>query len=136
MESTSTHGEGPTADPLAGFRSIVHDVLDAAEASCGVEALERDLERALAALQRNPALRPQFETELISLIDSPGEGVVELVSFAMHELRWPAVEAAIRSRISDPGRNVSDRRLHEAMLDAFSDAWRDRDLYARFGHQG
>ncbi|WP_411140058.1 hypothetical protein [Streptomyces sp. x-80] len=132
MGSTTPHGESPAADPVTRFRGIIQDVLDAAENSCGVEALERDLERALALLQRNPGLRPQFETELISLLDSMREGVVELISFTMHDLRWPAVEAAIASRISAPGRNVSHLRLHEAMLDAFSDSWRDRDLYTRF----
>ncbi|TBO56554.1 hypothetical protein EYS09_27370 [Streptomyces kasugaensis] len=132
MGSTTPPGESPAADPVTRFRGIVHDVLDTAENSCGAEALEQDLERALALLQRNPGLRPQFETELVSLLDSMREGVVELISFTMHELRWPAVAEAIASRISAPGGNVSHLRLHEAMLDAFSDFWRDRDLYARF----
>ncbi|MEU9118858.1 hypothetical protein AB0C96_03185 [Streptomyces sp. NPDC048506] len=106
--------------------------MDTAEASCGVEILEPHLERALAVLEQHPDLRRQFETQIVSLLDSLREGVVELVSFTMHELRWPAVERALRSRIADPTNKVSDLRLHEAMLDAFSDAWRDRDLYARF----
>ncbi|GGX25730.1 hypothetical protein GCM10010341_53770 [Streptomyces noursei] len=66
------------------------------------------------------------------MIDTMREGVVELVSFVMHELRWPAVAEAISRRISAPLRDVSHLRLHEAMLEAFSDSWRDRDLYARF----
>ncbi|WP_455358734.1 hypothetical protein [Streptomyces sp. SYSU K21746] len=132
MGGTSPRGEGPAADRVADFRLIVQDVLRAADASCGVEVLEPDLERALEVLQGNAELRPQFESELIILIDSIGEGVVELVSFVMHELRWPALEEAIRHRISNPMRNVSDLRLYEAMLDALSDSWRDRDLYARF----
>ncbi|MEU7132957.1 hypothetical protein [Streptomyces sp. NPDC046261] len=133
MENTSPHEERRFArDSITDFQGIAQGILDAAEESCGVEALERDLERALAVLQRNADLRPQFETELISLIDSIREGVVELVSFVMHELRWQAVEEGIRSRISDPRANVSDLRLYEAMLDAFSDSWRDRDLYVRF----
>lgn len=133
MENTSPHGESQFArDAVTDFQGIAQDVLNAAEESCGIDAIERDLERALAVLQRNPDLRPQFETELISLIDSIREGVVELVSFVMHELRWQAVEEAIRSRASDPRANVSDLRLYEAMLDAFSDSWRDRDLYVRF----
>ncbi|QHC23094.1 hypothetical protein [Streptomyces sp. GS7] len=132
MESTSPHGEGPTADPVADFRGAVQDVLDTADAWCGVEVLEPGLERALAVLRQHPGLRGRFEDEIVSLLDSPVEGVVELVSFVMHELRWPAVEQAIRNRLSTPGRNVSHFRLHEAMLDAFSDSWGERDLYARF----
>ncbi|WP_143734789.1 hypothetical protein [Microbispora rosea] len=131
MESMSD-GNLPVAHPVSEFRLIIQEVLHTAEATCGVEDLERDLERALAVLQRNPDLRPQFETELTTLIDSIREGVVELVSFVMYELRWPVIEEAIRSRISEPRRNVSDLRLYEAMLEAFSDSWRDRDLYRKF----
>ncbi|TLS45865.1 glutathionylspermidine synthase family protein [Streptomyces montanus] len=132
MGSTSLHGGNRAADPVAEFQGIVQDVLDAAEESCGVEGLEQVLERALAVLQRNPDLRKQFETELISLIDSLEEGVTELVSFVMHELRWQAVEEAVRNRILFSQGNVSNLRLYEAILDSFSDSWRDRDLYSRF----
>ncbi len=134
MESTTTHGASPPdADPITQFRGIVRAVLDTAEESCGAEALEPYLERALAVLERNPDLRPQFEVELITLIDSVREGVVELVSYTMHELRWSAVETVIRERISRPaGGGASELRFHEAMLDAFSDSWRDRDLYVRY----
>lgn len=135
MESTSPLGGRPTADPVAEFREIVQDVRDAAENSCGVESVERDLERALGVLESNPDFRGEFEKVLVSVIDSLGEGAVELISFTMHELRWKAVEEAVTERMSDPGRNVSDRRLYEAMADAFSDAWRDRDLYARSDRQ-
>ncbi|MEK2477986.1 MULTISPECIES: hypothetical protein [Streptomyces] len=132
MGSTTPPGESPAADPLTRFQSIVQDVLDSAEHSCGVEVLETDLERALELLRSTPDRQPQFEAELVALIDSMREGVVELVSFVMHELRWPAVEEAISRRISAPLRDVSHLRLYEAMLEAFSDSWRDRDLYARF----
>ncbi|MFE3654484.1 hypothetical protein [Streptomyces sp. NPDC059152] len=106
--------------------------MDIAEATYGVEDLEWHLERALLVLQQNPELRPQFESELVSLLDPIEEGVIEIVSYTMHELRWPAVESAIGEKISEPGVDVSDVRLYSAMLDAFSDSWRDRDLYARF----
>lgn len=133
MESMSSSGESPSADPVVTFREIAQEILDTAENSCGVEALEGGLERALVVLRGNLKLRQQFEGELISMIDDPiKEGVVELVSFTMYELRWPAVEGAIRCRVSEPNGNASSLRLYEAMLDAFSDSWRDRDLYARF----
>ncbi|GHE54163.1 hypothetical protein [Streptomyces capitiformicae] len=135
MESTSPLGEHPTADPVSEFRGIVQDIRDAVEESCGVESVERDLERALDVLKSNPGSREAFEEVLVSVIESLGEGAVELISFTMHELRWQAVEEAVTARVSAPGRNVSDLRLYEAMLDAFSDSWRDRDLYARFDRQ-
>lgn len=135
MESTSPLGGHPTADPVAELRGIVQDIRNAAEESCGVESVEPDLERALEVLKSNPGSREAFEEVLVSVIDSLGEGAVELISFSMHELRWQAVQEAITARISDPRRNVSDLRLYEAMLDAFSDSWRDRDLYARFDRQ-
>ncbi|GAA1024451.1 hypothetical protein Aple_101160 [Acrocarpospora pleiomorpha] len=128
--------EGPTktttADPVAEFLRTVRGVLTTAEETIGVEDLEEGLERALAILQRNPEARESFENEIISLIDSPREGVVELVSFVMYELRWTAIQEAVRERMRDPSGNVSNIRLYEAMLDAFSDSWHERDLYRRF----
>lgn len=133
MGNTSPHGKSPSApNPIAEFQAVTQDALDHADSSCGAETLEPYLVRALTILQRNLDLRPQFENELISLIDPIKEGVVELISFVMHELRWPKIEEAIRDKMRDPERNVSDFRHYEAMLDGFSDSWRDRDLYVRF----
>ncbi|WP_217235078.1 hypothetical protein [Streptomyces sp. AC555_RSS877] len=131
MGSTSRHG-ALAADPVAEFLQAVQGVLATAEETCGAEELEPGLERALAILQENPELRAQFESRVINLIDSPEEGVVEIVSFLMHVLRWEAVREAVEERIGNPRGNVSNIRLYEAMLDAFSDSWRDRDLFARF----
>ncbi|MFI6642722.1 hypothetical protein [Streptomyces sp. NPDC050504] len=132
MESTTPPGAGPTADPVERLRAMVGELLHSADLTCGVEDLEPHLEAALALLRDHPALRPRFEAELVALLDGLREGVVELVSFTMYELRWPGVREAIESRAADPRRNVSDLRLYEAMLDACADSWRDRDLYARF----
>ncbi|MFB8000283.1 hypothetical protein ACFC4G_46940 [Streptomyces sp. NPDC056002] len=131
VENTSKHG-GLAADPVAELRQAVQGVLATAEETCGAEALEPGLERTLAILQRHPDFWEQFENQMIALIDSPEEGVVEVISFLMHVLRWDAVREAVEERISHPKGNVSNIRLYEAMLDSFSDSWRDRDLYARF----
>lgn len=66
------------------------------------------------------------------MLDFIKEGVVEIVSYVMHEMKWEAVKQEVESRLSGPMSNVSDRRLYEAILEAFSDSWRDRDLYVRF----
>ncbi|MFK0057576.1 hypothetical protein ACIQSN_35665 [Streptomyces sp. NPDC091025] len=131
MGSTSRRG-GLAADPVAEFMQVVQGVLATAEETCGAEELESGLERALAILQGNPELRGQFENHMIALVDSPREGVVEIVSFLMHVLRWEAVRGAVEERIRYPRGDVSNLRLHEAMLDSFSDSWRDRDLFTRF----
>ncbi|GAA3246802.1 hypothetical protein GCM10020256_74670 [Streptomyces thermocoprophilus] len=131
MGSTSRRG-GLAADPVAEFMQVVEGVLATAEETCGVEELEPGLERALAILQKNPELRGQFESRVIALIDSLQEGVVEMVSFLMHVLRWETVREAVEERIRHPRGDVSNIRLYEAMVDAFSDSWRDRDLFARF----
>lgn len=119
-------------DPVEEFRLAVRSVLEAAEATCGAEALEPHLDHALSVLVHHESNRKEFEEELVSLLDSVREGVVELVSFTMHELRWNAVERELRRRLSCPGGNISYPRLYEAMLDSFSDSWGDRDLYSRF----
>src|SRR5690606_6592225 len=131
MENISKHG-GPTANPVEEFAQAVQEVLAAAEETCGTEDLEPGLERALATLKKNPESRIEFENKILSLIESPQEGVVETVSFLMHELRWKAIREAIEKRVDSRRGDGSDIRLFEAMLDAFSDAWRDLDLYKRF----
>ncbi|MBE9498789.1 hypothetical protein [Streptomyces qinglanensis] len=131
MENTSRHG-GPAPEPAAEFTNIIQEVLTTAEETYGTEDLEYHLERALAFVKRHPELKDWLESQVISLIDSPREGVVELVSFLMHDLHWEAVREAIIERVRHPKGDVSNIRLHEAMLDAFSDSWRDRDLYTRF----
>lgn len=131
MANTTRPG-GRAADPVNEFRKATQEVLTLANDTCGVEEIEPGLEHVLEILQRNPESRKLFEGELISLIDSPVEGVVELVSFLMYELRWEAVQEAVREEVDRPGVNVSNIRLFEAMLDSFSDTWGDRDLYARY----
>ncbi|MEU3543986.1 hypothetical protein [Streptomyces paromomycinus] len=132
MENTSPHGKHPTADPVEALRNCALALTKRARESCGTEALEPDLERALEILRTAPEMREELETELISLIDPAREGIVELVAFTMHELRWPRIEQEIRGRLTENPGNVSNIRLYEAMLDAFSDSWSDRDLYGRF----
>ncbi|MFB8414659.1 hypothetical protein ACFC63_03950 [Streptomyces albidoflavus] len=131
MENTSKRG-GLAAEPVAALRKANQEVLAVAEESYGIEVLEPGLERALAIVQRNPEFEEQFEDQLIDLIDSPGEGAVEVISFLMQALRWESVRQAVEERISHPRGNISNIRLYEAMLDSFADFWRDRDLYTRF----
>lgn len=52
----------------ATFRALVEAIIETADASVGVEVLEPGLERTLQLVRQNPDQRPQFETELISLL--------------------------------------------------------------------
>ncbi|MFJ9471664.1 hypothetical protein [Streptomyces caniferus] len=131
MASMTPHGEAP--DAVEDFRRSVREVLRIADSSCGVEELEPELEHALRILRGNPGLRDRLTAEIVLLLETPVEGVVELVSFVMHELRWLPVRAEVERRLAHPTGDVSDRRHYEAMLDAFQDSWRDRDLYRRHG---
>ncbi len=56
MGSTSRRGD-LTADPVTEFMQVVQGVLATAEETVGTEELEPGLERALAILQENSALR-------------------------------------------------------------------------------
>ncbi|WP_181160435.1 hypothetical protein [Streptomyces solincola] len=107
-------------------------MLRIASETSGVEELQEDLESILDLVQKNPERRSDFVIEIGVMLDSLVDGVVETVCFLMHELRWAEVEGEIRSRAADPGDDVSNLRLYEAMLDAFSDSWRDRDLYRKY----
>ncbi|WP_145807015.1 hypothetical protein [Kribbella amoyensis] len=124
--------DGSVTEPVAEFGRVVREVLVTAHETCGVEAREPGLERAPSILQANPGLRGQAEGRLIALLESPQDGVVELLSFLMHVLRWEAVQEAVGNRLTSPRGDVSHIRLSEAIWDSFSDTWRDRDLFRRF----
>ncbi|GFE12420.1 hypothetical protein Sgleb_04670 [Streptomyces glebosus] len=130
MANIMPHGDVP--DAVEDFRRCVREVLRIADASCGVEELEPELEHALQILRGSPGLKDRLTAEVVSLLETPAEGVVELVSFVMHELRWSPVEAEIGRLLAYPTGDVSKRRHYEAMLNAFHDSWRDRDLYRRY----
>ncbi|MGC4944425.1 hypothetical protein [Kribbella sp. DT2] len=81
----------------------------------------------------HPEAREDFERILLAIVRNLTiGGATELISFTMHELRWPIVKDEIELQLNNTTRNVSDRRLHEAMLDSFSNSWRDSDMYLRF----
>jgi hypothetical protein len=115
---------------------MVREILRTADVEPGVEAIEPGLEEILDLLRSHQELRSRFESEIIGLLDSIEEGVIEIVSFAMHDLRWERIEREIRRRLMGPETQVSWRRHYEAMIGAFSDDWRDRDLYRRYSGEG
>ncbi|WP_433543659.1 hypothetical protein ACQPZG_00045 (plasmid) [Streptomyces sp. CA-294286] len=118
---------------MGEFRGIVKAALGVARSSVGSEALAPRLEEILRFLRENESMRPEMESEIYSMLDEIAEdGMVELISYAMYALRWEGVAEEVERRLSHPSGDVSNRRLYEAVLDSFSDSWRDRDLYDGF----
>ncbi|MFI5732244.1 hypothetical protein ACIA49_19125 [Kribbella sp. NPDC051587] len=89
------------------------------------------MDLALHLIHQHPTHRPRFESVLISLLNPIKGGTTELITYLMHDLRWSVVQNAIARHLATPA-NVSYPRQYAAMLDAFTDTWRDRDMYRRY----
>ncbi|WP_460855037.1 hypothetical protein [Nocardiopsis coralliicola] len=125
----------PTTHPVREFSLVVQEVLTTADSYNADESLEPGLERLLALAIDHPEARSGFESELVKLLDGPIEGVVEIISFLMHNLRWGRINYEIALRMKNP-KDVSHIRLYKSMLDSFSDSWRDRGMYTRYSSRG
>ncbi|GAB2573344.1 hypothetical protein [Kribbella endophytica] len=121
------------AGPVDEFRLRVHRYLLVADVDGGAERTEAELDGILSVMIDHPEAHEEFEQTLVAMVQHPTiHGATELVSFTMHVLRWPAVQDEIERQLNNTSRNVSDRRLHGAMLNSYSDSWRDKDMYVRF----
>ena len=100
-----------------------------------------DFEKGLVALVRYcdkqlPHSRPQVVDAFMSVVRGGIQGPLELVPFAMHELRLPEVLALTErwSKEPDPNTAVSiGRREYLAKLQAaYEDPWEDADLWRSY----
>ncbi len=125
--------EASGAGPVDEFRLRLHRYLLIEDVDGGTERTEAELDGILSVMVDHPEFQGEFERTLVAMVRNPTiSGATELVSFTMHVLRWPAVQEEIERQLNNTRRNVSDWRLHRAMLDSYSDSWRDKDMYVRF----
>ncbi len=79
----------------------------------------------------NPDQRSLFEEEFRGLIHSENFGMLEIVQYSVHVLRWPSVRSAVefaRYEVSDGRRQYVLMRV----LEAFDDDWEEREVFERF----
>ncbi|GAB3947907.1 hypothetical protein GCM10029976_078050 [Kribbella albertanoniae] len=106
-------------DPLTALRALVRTIRQTSTETLVDEAvLETGMERVLRLIHQHPAHRPRFESELIALLNPVHAGTTELISYLMHDLRWPAVQTGITNHLAAPS-DVSYVRRYETMLGAW-----------------
>ena len=103
----------------------------------GSAAIELQLERILALIEANPAEHPAVAVHLLDLIDDVDggarlrlarPGVVELLEFLMHRLRWFSVLERLLVIASGPYdmREVASARR---VIESYAMDWPTGDIY-------
>jgi hypothetical protein len=92
--------------------------------------LEREYSAVLDYILSYPQYRPEFGTNLLNMVEYPGDISDQLVEYCMYELKWHEVEENARLRLSaaeDPRSKI----IFEHILEAFQDDW-DKEGYERW----
>ncbi len=95
--------------------------------------LEVGLRGVLEFVKRRPENRADFQTYFIDLLRNRSKGPIEIVSFCMHELRWPEVLVAVKNMLNAAGDDWTTKTAMAQVVDAYGDDWEDADLYVYFG---
>ncbi|MDM8084566.1 hypothetical protein QUV83_07315 [Cellulomonas cellasea] len=121
------------------FDELVSLVISTEEALPGTASIEPLLVEALERMKLDAEHREYYVDRLLKLILEPsfgelvlGEpGIVELVEFCMHELRWPEIRLALTS-LDVEGVDWRVRRSAQRVLMAYEDHWEGAEIYAKF----
>lgn len=123
---------------LADFDSAIDSLLAKASVVYGMAEIEPELAALLDFMEQRTELRQSLAERLIALMrKSPiyprlGQaGIVELLEYTMHKLRWVEIEHELNS-INMEASDLSERRSARRVLGAFRDDWADGDIYAAY----
>jgi hypothetical protein len=117
------------------FNGQVSSLLTTARDTWGSAAIEPQLVKLLAFMETHHDLRDFVVAKLVGLTERDDAylrlarpGVVELLEFTMHRLRWQEIQDALRA-IDQPGADLRERQSASRVLDAYSDEWSNADIY-------
>jgi hypothetical protein len=113
------------------FETRCLEAKEACEQMGSATEFEPYLLSVLTHVKAHPSLKVNFRAAFIQMLSDPSKGPWELITFCMHELRWPEVEAAAHARLM----SASDWRIKNVMadvIDAFSDKWGEAELYSYY----
>ena len=87
-----------------------------------LDELEPSLLEVLNFVKKHPDSKQELEECFLELIQTPKGGVIEILEFCMHELRWPKIKQALENTV----RTTKDIRERDALWripEAFLDNW-------------
>ena len=90
--------------------------------------IEQQLIDLLRFLESNMNWRADLEPVLMEIVGTSPDGVVQILEFTMHTLRWDGVHRALEN-LRDTTPNWNEKRTAERILEAWEDDWEDADLY-------
>ena len=120
------------------LKEVLDGILRVAEKSYDVRAIEPRLKDLVSLLGISPGRHEEFLSVLLSLLDpAPKElqlgqpGIVEILEYSMHRLRWPEVREAIQG-IASTSVDWRVRRAAERVLEAYEDEWPGGEIYEAY----
>ncbi|MCC2317036.1 hypothetical protein [Cellulomonas chengniuliangii] len=118
---------------------LISLIISTEESIPGTASIEPLLVEVLEQIESHADDRECYVRRLLALILEPAQGelilgepgIVELLEFCMHELRWPEIRSALASLDVD-GTDWRVRRSAQRVLDAHNDAWENAEIYAKY----
>jgi hypothetical protein len=112
---------------LADFSKILVSIEEARQDD---DALENAMVTLLGFIKEHPESRQVFVSEFLESVSGTKGVELDVVAFCMHELRWPEVLEAARTRNRNP--HPRSMNLIARIIEAYDDDWDSRDLYAYY----
>jgi hypothetical protein len=120
---------------LNDIEEIVGDILRVAEQSFDARSVAPKLEELLSLIEGSPERHEEFTNKLLALLDpAPNElqlgrpGIVDILEYCMHRLRWPEMREAMQRLVSTAG-DWRVSRAAERVLEAYDDEWPAGEIY-------
>lgn len=121
------------------FDELTFEIIRTAASSPGSGPIESAMQELLNLMADRAESREYYATRLLDLIHdpAPGElilgqpGIVEMLEYTMHVLRWPEIQQSLLLLDSD-GTDLRVRRSAQRVLDSYRDDWPNADIYAKY----
>ena len=128
---TGTKGESMSSYHMTPFLTLCRKAKHSCETLDSVSDFEPDFMDVLNYIHANPTDKMEFVRIFIEMLDNKELGPWELISFCLHDQRWPEVKDAALNCL-----NISsDHRIKSVMADivaACCDDWVGAKMYAYF----
>lgn len=131
VSTVSTHSHPADIDPCHRINEKIDFLIDVQRIAAGVDQVEPLLDDLLDSIIKFHECRTAISGRFFEMTLNIDADKVEILQFCMHALRWAEVEEYARRRLAAET-FVGKRRLYERLIESFSDAWPERELYARY----
>ena len=119
-------------DPKVKFYELANSAEKRYAESLDIGEVEPIFLEVLDLILRHPEEKSTFIDCFENVISNGYTTPPELVSFCMHELRWPELKKSLNDWLLIE-KSERIRHVLRQTLEAFNDDWNDADMYFKFG---